>query len=65
MAFQDAIETAESEADTDESVPGDSDAPRGAASDPFSMTWDTERYDVDDQTVDRALSVLVALTNLL
>lgn len=65
MAFQDAVEAAGSEADTDESAPGEPETPRGDSTDPFSMTWQTERYDVTDQQVDRALGVLVALTNLL
>lgn len=33
--------------------------------DPFSMNYHVEWYDIDDRDVDRALSLLVALTNLL
>lgn len=66
MAFQDAIGTTTSGAETDESAPDDRDAPTEAPDlDPFSMTWQTDSYDVDDRTVDRALSVLVAVTNLI
>lgn len=64
MAFQDALDEAVDDgADTDESAP--SARAGGRSADPFSMTWDTSHYDVDDQQIDRALGVLVAVTNLL
>jgi hypothetical protein len=64
MAFQERIDDHIEEAETDESTPSTSDSTTPPPADPFSMEFDLEQFEVDAQTADQMLGVLVAVTNL-
>lgn len=66
MAFQDALTAGSEKAETDETAnEGAPESPAGSEISPFSMSYDMSSYDVDAETTDQMLSVLVAATNLL
>jgi len=66
MAFQERIEAANDGAETDQSVPSSNSTTRSRFSDdPFSMQYETEQFEMDADTVDQMLSLLVAATNVL
>lgn len=62
MAFQSAIEP--DEPTTEDASAADSPAESRADS-PFSMGYDVEEYQLDAETTDQLLGLLVAVTNLL
>lgn len=69
MAFQDAIEPASDGAETDPS-PGASsdDTDRNSRSelDPFSLEWETDRYDsIESEQLNNVLTAVVAVANLI
>lgn len=65
--FNDVIE-ADAHRDADpaptEDQPATDDGP-GRDISPFSMNYEVDRYDLDAETTDRMLTVLVAVTNIL
>lgn len=67
MAFQDVLAAGSEGASTDESAAEDeTPQPDGSgAESPFSMGYDLSSYEVDAETTDQLLGVLVAVTNLL
>lgn len=54
--------TAEDSRDSETSDPPPA---TGSEMDPFSQDWNFEEWDIDAETTDRALTILVAATNLL
>lgn len=66
MGVTDHLKTDESAPEPDHSTTDDERGgqPDGA-SDPFSFGYDTELYEVDRETVDQGLSLVIALANLL
>lgn len=62
MGFTTRIDTARNDqAETGETAAGD-DAPHNS---PFSMDYDLSDYDPNEAAIDRGLSLLIAVTNLL
>jgi hypothetical protein len=69
MAFQDAIEPASDGAETDPS-PGATSGDTGRTDrpelDPFSLEWETDRYDsIDSGQLNNVLTAAVAVANLI
>lgn len=71
MALRDVLAAEiEGGARTDETTGTDTDTATDSVAgsrvkSPFSMDYDLSHYDVDDQAIDRGLSMLVAVTNLI
>lgn len=67
MAFQNALAAGSQGDSTGESdVEGETPQPDASgAESPFSMGYDLSSYEVDAETTDQLLGVLVAVTNLL
>ena len=69
MTLRQALDAAQEGARTDESSQQDQPDPDATTSDtepsPFSMDYDVSDYNIDDETLDRALSLAVTISNLI
>lgn len=63
MGVLEQLETEQGDAPTD-AQPDDS-APVDGAADPFALNYDFSDWEVDTESTDHALSLLIAVTNLL
>lgn len=70
MALQDRLDKQTTDEEQAATAPADNSGGRDQAgpldsADPFLMEWQTENFDVDDEAIERGLSLLIAATNLL